>query len=45
MFVAHEFFLSDVVDEYSQDTISTDGSGNWHYPPCEILKLKHHLHS
>jgi putative transposase len=43
MFVA-ERFLSDVVKEYGQHPVSTDG-GTWYPPDCEFLKLKHHIHS
>ena len=43
MFVA-EHFLSDVVNEYGQHPVSTDG-GTWYLKACQFLKLKHHLHS
>ena len=45
MFVAIERFISDVVEEYGEHPVSTDG-GTW-YPPqaCKFLKLNHHLHS
>ena len=44
MFVV-EHFLSDVVEEYGEHPVSTDG-GTW-YPPqaCKFLKLLHHIHS
>ncbi len=41
MFVA-EHFLSDVVNEYGQYPVSTDG-GTWYPKACQFLKLKHHL--
>src|SRR3954452_17261618 len=43
MFVA-EHFLSDIVNEYDQHPVSTDG-GTWYPQACKFLKLKHHLHS
>ena len=43
MFVA-ERFLSDIIDEYGQHPVSTDG-GTWYPQSCKYLKLKHHLHS
>ncbi len=45
MFVAIERFISDVVEEHGEHSVSTDG-GNW-YPPqaCRFLKLTHHIHS
>jgi putative transposase len=44
MFVA-EHFLSNVIEEYGEHSVSEDGR-TW-YPPqaCKFLKLKHHLHS
>jgi putative transposase len=44
MFVA-EHFLSNVIEEYGEHSVSTDG-GTW-YPPqaCKFLNLSHHLHS
>jgi hypothetical protein len=30
MFVASECFLSNIVDEYGQHTVSTDGEGTWY---------------
>ncbi len=43
MFVA-ERFISDVVEDYGEHPVSTDG-GTW-YPPqaCRFLKLTHHMH-
>ncbi len=40
IFVAHERFISDVVEEYGEHPVSTDG-GRW-YPPkaCKFLKLE-----
>ena len=43
MFVA-ERFLSNVVKEYGEHPVSTDG-GTWYPQACHFLKLKHHLHS
>jgi putative transposase len=44
MFVA-ERFLSNVIKEYGEHPVSTDG-GTWYPPPaCKFLKLIHHLHS
>jgi putative transposase len=45
MFVAHERFLSDIVNEFGQHHVSTDGGGTWCPQSCKFLKLKHHLHS
>ena len=44
MFVV-ERFLSNVIKDYGEHPVSTDG-GTW-YPPqaCKYLKLKHHIHS
>ena len=44
MYVA-ERFLSNVIKDYGEHPVSTDG-GTW-YPPqaCKYLKLKHHIHS
>ena len=44
MFVA-ERFLSDIIDEYGQQPVSTDSCGTWYPQACKYLKLKHHLHS
>ena len=40
-----ELFLFDVVEEYGEHPVSTDG-GTW-YPQqaCRSLKLNHHIHS
>src|SRR6478609_10734023 len=43
MFVA-ERFLSHIVKEYGQHSISTDG-GTWYPQACKFLKLQHHIHS
>ena len=43
MFVA-EHFLSDIVNEYGQHTVSTDG-GTWYPPVCKFMKIDHHIHS
>ena len=42
MFVA-ERFLSSIVDEYGQHTVSTDG-GTWYPQACKFLKIDHHIH-
>ncbi len=46
MFVVSERFLSNIVNEYGEHPISTDGGGTW-YPQqaCKFLKLHHHIHS
>lgn len=43
MFVA-ERFLSNVVKEYGEHPVSTDG-GTWYPQACQFLKLNHHIHS
>jgi putative transposase len=43
MFVA-ERFLSDIVNEYGEHPVSTDG-GTWYPQACRFLKLNHHIHS
>jgi putative transposase len=43
MFVA-ERFLSHIVKEYGQHSISTDG-GTWYPQACKFLKVEHHIHS
>ncbi len=43
MFVA-ERFLSDIIDEYGQHPVSTDG-GTWYPHTCKFLKINHNLHS
>ncbi len=42
-FVA-ERLLSNIVKEYGQHSVSTDG-GTWYPKACQFLKLKHYLHS
>ena len=44
MFVAIERFISDVVEEYGEHPVSTDG-GTWYPQACRFLNLNHHLHS
>ncbi len=44
MFVAIERFISDVVEEYGEHPVSTDG-GTWYPQACKFLKLTHHIHS
>ena len=43
MFVA-ERFLSNVVKEYGEHPVSTDG-GTWYPQACQFLKINHHIHS
>jgi len=43
MFVA-ERFLSHIVKEYGQHSVSTDG-GTWYPQACKFLKVEHHIHS
>jgi putative transposase len=43
MFVA-ENFIHSLVEKYGKHTVYTDG-GTWYDEACNILKLKHYLHS
>ena len=43
MFVAERFIIS-LVEKYGRHPVYTDG-GTWYYEACNILKLKHYLHS
>ncbi len=43
MFVT-ERFLSDIVNEFGQHPVSTDGD-SWHPQAYRFLKLKHYFHS
>ena len=43
MFVAEKFIKS-LVEKYGRHPVYTDG-GTWYYEACNILKLKHYLHS
>ncbi len=43
MFLA-ERFLSDIVEEFGQHPVSTDG-GTWYPQACQFLKLQCHIHS
>ena len=43
MLVAEKFIRS-LVDKYGKHTVYTDG-GTWYDEACNILKLKHYLHS
>jgi putative transposase len=43
MFVA-ERFLSNLVKEYGNHPVSTDG-GTWYPQACEFLQMDHHIHS
>jgi len=42
MFVVAERFLSYIVKEYGQHSVSTDG-GTWYPQACKFLKLQHHI--
>jgi YesN/AraC family two-component response regulator len=46
MFVMAEHFLSDIVDEYGQYSVSSADGGTW-YPTqaYKFLKLNYHIHS
>jgi transposase-like protein len=39
-----EKFIDSLVEKYAKHTVYTDG-GTWYDEACNILKLKHHLHS
>jgi len=39
-----EKFIRSLVEKYGRHTVYTDG-GTWHDEACNILRLKHHLHS
>ena len=43
MLVAEKFYIS-LVDKYGKHTMYTDG-GTWYYEACNIIGLKHYLHS
>ena len=43
MIVAEKFIRS-LVEKYGKHTVYTDG-GTWYDEACNILRLKHHLHS
>ena len=43
MLVAEKFIRS-LVEKYGRHTVYTDG-GTWYDEACNILRLKHHLHS
>ena len=43
MFVAEQFIRS-LVEKYDRHTVYTDGE-TWYPEVCNILRLKHHLHS
>ena len=43
MLVAEKFIRS-LVSKYGRHSVYTDG-GTWHEEACNILKLKHYLHS
>ncbi|MGI0000553.1 MAG: DDE-type integrase/transposase/recombinase [Nitrososphaeraceae archaeon] len=43
MFVA-ERFLSNLVNDYGNHPVSTDG-GTWYPQACEFLQMDHHIHS
>jgi putative transposase len=37
--------LSNILNEYGEHPISTDGEGTWYPQACKFLKIGHHLHS
>jgi putative transposase len=39
-----EKFISSLVEKYGRHTVYTDG-GKWYPEACNVLKLKHYLHS
>jgi putative transposase len=43
MLVAEKFIRS-LVEKYGRHTVYTDG-GTWYHEACNVLKLKHYLHS
>src|SRR5512134_614158 len=43
MLVAENFIRS-LVDKYGKHTVYTDG-GTWYHEACNVLRLKHYLHS
>ena len=43
MFVAEKFIRS-LVEKYGKHTVYTEG-GRWYPEACNVLGLKHHLHS
>jgi putative transposase len=41
-----ERFLSNIVKDYRNHPVSTDGDGTWYYPQaCRFLNLDHHIQS
>jgi transposase-like protein len=44
MLVADKKFIRSLVEKYGRHTIYTDG-GTWYHEVCNVLKLKHYLHS
>jgi putative transposase len=44
MFVVAERFISNIIKEYGEDPVSTDG-GTWYPQACKFLNLNHHIHS
>jgi putative transposase len=43
-YVCGRKILSNVVKEYGEHPVSTDG-GTWYPQACQFLKLDHHIHS
>src|SRR5215216_1308947 len=43
-FIIAERFIRSLVEKYGRHTVYTDG-GTWYDEACNILKLKHYLHS
>ena len=39
-----EKFIRTLVSNYGKHTVYTDG-GTWYYEACEVIGLKHYLHS
>ncbi len=44
MIVAEKFIRS-LVSKYGKHTVYTDNGGTWYDKPCNIIGLKHYLHS
>ena len=42
--ISAEKFIRSLVDKYGRHIVYTDG-GTWYDETCNILKLKHYLHS
>lgn len=44
MFTA-EYFLSDIMEEYGEHSVSTKDEEKWYLQACRFLKIRHNLHS